>query len=681
MARRGMLARLVHTSARRLNALTRRRITPHTTTHSTDSKAEAKIEARTEPTDEPGRPLSAISLPEAKRLSEREPRQWIALTNSLTELSPEQARILAQTSHGLHLDGLMTIAPEAAKGLAQFDGSNLHLNGLVDLDTEVAECISRLGPSLHLNGLKSLSPDAASAFSRLRPRWQDLHLCGLERVTPETAYALTKCGRELYLNGLTDLDGDVAWEFMMRYYPLHLSGLAQLSDDAAEALGHCRADLYLDGIADLSATAAEALARHSGRLSLEGLEQLSEASARGLAAHEGVLMLNGRANLLEGAAQSMSAREGKLCLTGLRELPLALAETIARHWQCDLHFDDLTRLDEPSARALAGFRGRLTFEALKHLSEPAARALSQHKGFLRFEALTGMPAELAEALSAHEGSLWLDAVHTLTTEAARALSKVRGDLQLPSVTAISESTTTALAAHRGGRLGLTGLESLSGDMVKTFACRPGRTLMLGVPAMWMERPWAIEMLDKDALLLSKHIQLSRGETQMLSPEKYPGPNRFLMDARATEQPKADNTDELPSRDANGLPLDANELLDSLTGRSMEPSEFLEGTFQRLLAAASDGRQPFKARARIMRLARAALRIHCEWNSPRQREPGLITTAKAHAQAQAWFAGKPDGEELMRLLDGITNRDFFRGVWERYQQAPLEDGKTSSDKNG
>ena len=125
--------------------------------------------------------------------------------NGLETLSPEAAAALAAVPrHVLTLDGLTTLPPDVAKGFANTKISRLSLNGLQSLAPEAAALLasSKAIKDLSINGLTTLAPDAARALAGVT----SLHLDGLTDIDGDLARAIVEA-KPLYvhMNGLTTL--------------------------------------------------------------------------------------------------------------------------------------------------------------------------------------------------------------------------------------------------------------------------------------------------------------------------------------------------------------------------------------------------------------------------------------------------------------------------------------------
>ena len=159
---------------------------------------------------------------------------------------------------------------------------------------------------LHLNELTSLSETAAKYLSQIRlSGWLELN--GLTEVNEEVASHLSSTTAFLSLAGVQTLSDEAARNLSQRRGIGLTLGLTSISDQAAEHLSNVVGSLDLDSLSTLSDEAAESLSRMDGemppfdplgqpmgemkkaRLSLKGLEQLSDASANSLSKFRGLI--------------------------------------------------------------------------------------------------------------------------------------------------------------------------------------------------------------------------------------------------------------------------------------------------------------------------------------------------------------------------------------------------------
>ncbi|MFM7072178.1 MAG: DUF1588 domain-containing protein, partial [Planctomycetota bacterium] len=305
-------------------------------------------------------------------------RQGTIYLEGLTTLSDETAQALQGKLDG-NLPNLTSLTPVSAKALGE---STRILNGLTTMSEDLAQAIADNGRgALHLNGLKTLTPEAARFICK---REGDVHLNGLTTFPDDALKVLvdprfgTTTRRNLYLKGLPTVSDEAAT--MLAVWPKwsgELPALTSLSETAAAALASSRYwDGQLPSLAAISPAVARALSQRQGHLTLDGLTSLSDESSQELAKHQGGrLSLNGLKKLSETAAAAFARHEGRLSLNGLAEISSEIATSLGKHKGDWLILDGLTTLSEDGAKALAQHQGIVSLAGLATLSEGAVHAL------------------------------------------------------------------------------------------------------------------------------------------------------------------------------------------------------------------------------------------------------------------------------------------------------------------
>jgi len=327
-----------------------------------------------------GRLPAMKTIPEdvAKALAKR---QGGLSLDGLTSLSEESAKAIGGKLGG-NLPRLTSLSVESAKAIL---GPNrtLILNGLTALPDDVAVVIAGKNSSgdLHLGGLTTLTPLAAKAISQ---RNGDLHLNGLTTISNDTLKALAehKAGgnsRPLaYLKGLTTISDEGA--AILASWPKwcgELPALTTLSEKSAIALASSRKwNGKLPSVKTISPEIARALAKRQGNLSLDGLTTLSDEAAKELAKHhEGTLSLNGLKELSNNTAVAFAQHDGRLSLNGLTSVSDNAASSLGKHKGDWLFLDGVTTLSDNAAKSLAQHPGVVSLKGLASLPEEGVRVL------------------------------------------------------------------------------------------------------------------------------------------------------------------------------------------------------------------------------------------------------------------------------------------------------------------
>ena len=371
----------------------------------------------------------------------------------LQSLSAGAAQALGKMKNSwIVLDGLKSITPELARGLAT--GGALSLKGLKKLDKDTARELARHGCRLFLHGVEEASDEAVQALAETKA---ELSLDSLSNISDEALEKLIRLrGKKLVL-GLTQLDEKQAKiiELFQGDY-LALRSLTELSDAAAESLGR----LSLEG--------------WSGRLSLPNLQRFSEEAAKHLASQDRRLTLSGRLNISEAAFRALtvaSNRQGSdwLLLSDWIELPdyayeIVYTNSVANgKWaesgagrsilDDDVYTVHGRVLTEEGAKWLTNINP-LDLN-LQSLPDNVAVVLAGHIGFLSVK--TDMRPSLAalESLASRKydkrfkGSGLQLGLKELSVEEASCLAKSACPLYLPLLRSISEEAVAVLANYKG----------------------------------------------------------------------------------------------------------------------------------------------------------------------------------------------------------------------------------------
>jgi mono/diheme cytochrome c family protein len=316
-------------------------------------------------------------------------RQGMLSLEGLETISDEAAKALQGKLDG-KLPKLTSLTLTSAKAIVgpvpgQFHRS-LILDGLTELPDDIALAIGGKDSrgDLHLNGLTTLTPIAAKAICQ---REGDVFLNGLTNISAETLKALAEhkapgvARPVVYLNGLTTLSDENA--AILAAWPKwcgELPALTTLSEKAATSLAASRNwDGKLPAVKQLPAEVATALAQRQGNLTLDGLAELSDEAAAALAEHRGgTLSLNGLKNLSDKTAGALARHDGRLTLTGLTTLSDAAAGSLAKHPGDWLILDGLTTLTDPAAKVLAQHKGVVSLNGLTTLAPETLKALKSN---------------------------------------------------------------------------------------------------------------------------------------------------------------------------------------------------------------------------------------------------------------------------------------------------------------
>jgi len=356
----------------------------------------------------------------------------------------------------------------------------LSLNRLSHVSDRGLELLSRNEGMLSL-GLEHLTPDQARILARAR---HGPSLPRIGRLSEEAAAILATVPGELDIN-LTEISAGVARQLVKRQDLLRFEyrgygSSLRLKAGAARELARYRGRLSIRPLFDgPPEDVLAALAPHAGELYLNlELQPLTPTMARALSEHRGDLAIDCQIPISREAAEALALDDAALNVSGCDYLSADAILALAGPSRTDLRVRLSAPLDEPLARALAEYRGRLSLgmscEHGRTASSAAISAIAAHRGRLRIPSAfvrrgtvgelakhqgglhiyddgdTGtLDADMAGTLAAIDG--WLRVDGPLSTEAIRALATHRGDLLLDSLPQ-DRDAVEALQAREDGEL-------------------------------------------------------------------------------------------------------------------------------------------------------------------------------------------------------------------------------------
>jgi hypothetical protein len=225
--------------------------------------------------------------------------------------------------------------------------------------------------------------------------------------------------------------------------------------------------LDLEKLQELPDNVAEALGKHNGAVNLNGIRSLSEKAANHLKHHKGILSLGGLSLLSEKASKDLMSHKGKINLFSssnklfydFNELSVPLAQLIMKHMASD----------------------SLSFRYLKSISPEVVKIIN--KVSLRFHGFNTISDDVAEALGNSKGrSLDLNDIDFLSDKSVQFLSAFKGDryLYLNKIKNLSLQSANFLSEYEGMFLGLSGLESVSIELVENLSKFKGVLILGGI---------------------------------------------------------------------------------------------------------------------------------------------------------------------------------------------------------
>lgn len=404
--------------------------------------------------------------------------------NGLSELQLEVAQVFAGFNGFLELNGLTGLAPDVAKVLATCRGS-LSLNGLATLSVEAAEALAQHeGASIDLDGLKTINKDVARALASYEG---ELSLSGLEEIGREASRELLeKGGGRLYLFGFSKSRGfehSGPGEMVLHQGQLiRLESIEHVTPRLAEDLARHNDSLHLPRVTSLNEEVAQILSTYSGRyLDLSGITSLSREVAEALAAYNGYLSLDGLTTLRRDAAEALARRKRRSFLESIEDYDIEEGEVEDLLEAKDAHEDSVRYLTQDLAdRVIRRDEAAAQLGSLMPTEETTFVFAKRH-GELSLNRLREVEQDVAEILSQHEGDLKLFRLASLTSVAlARKLARGHSyELFLGGVTTLQQDIAEIVATHTG-RLMLDGLPTMSLAVAKALVKHDGPVSLLGL---------------------------------------------------------------------------------------------------------------------------------------------------------------------------------------------------------
>ena len=166
----------------------------------------------------------------------------------------------------------------------------------------------------------------------------------------------------------------------------------------------------------------------------------------------------------------------------------------------------LRDLSVASAENLAGYKDELSLNGMTSLSAEVAQCLRCHLHGLSLGGLLELSDEAAENISEHRGKrLTLTRLQSLSDKAIKSLSSYEGTLDLSGLTCLSDTAAQALSEHKGP-LVLDGLTTLSEIAARALSKHEEEVSLMGLNAL----------SDEAAVALSnKSIKAPRRTTEQI----------------------------------------------------------------------------------------------------------------------------------------------------------------------
>ena len=303
------------------------------------------------------------------------------------------AEMLAKSEVPLDLDGVRRISNNAIHHLVKRQ-DNLCL-GISEITDEQAIILADLGKSLSLNNLKSISLSALKILVAT-PR-ELLAFDGLTTLTPDEANLLSHFRGGLSLKGLARLDEEVAKHLGCHVGSLSLDNLKSLTTEEASHLAGHQGGIQLDSALKIPREGAYILCRHLN-LSVDSYS------------HECYVedcLADGTDHAIATARNILTSCPETLCLLGLNALQCSGAEVLAK-FPGELQLPALDEIDPEVADLLAEHNGpSLALDGLSLMTSPVAESLGKHRGALSLRGIRSFQEDSPRLLALHDGILSL----------------------------------------------------------------------------------------------------------------------------------------------------------------------------------------------------------------------------------------------------------------------------------
>lgn len=337
-------------------------------------------------------------------------RDVLAL-NGLENITIEQAVILTRARCFICLDGLKKID---SKLLEILSGCKLgvSLGGLKSLDVDQAREIGKFS-NIYLNGLLSLSSDVAEELSHGSLGMVKLNKLAL--IEDKCLSVLASSKIELWLGGIRSLTVNQANIIARGTAFFRLERFSALPDDIFFVLNKCKSNIHFPGIMFLTQKQSFEYRYGSGLLRFNGLVEIEPAFIDSL-------HCLGKVDLEFPCLKKLPLNFGpKICTFRWRRISLPSISKINQreaYWlgMCagELDLSGLNSIDYLTACHLSRFLGILDLSGLTEISVDTAAALGQHVGMLDLSGVRFINDAKAKALEGHIGTIILNSVEYLS---------------------------------------------------------------------------------------------------------------------------------------------------------------------------------------------------------------------------------------------------------------------------
>ena len=168
--------------------------------------------------------------------------------NAKELVETNQRILLAEFQHSLYFPKVTKINQICARELAMFDGWELALNGLIEMDKDVAKELVTMKAQILTLGMKLIDRDTAQELAKTNANSLAL---GLTSINKDVAHELAQYdGVYLGLSDLGEVNQEIAKELARSKAAIHdLSGIRSIDKKTAAELCQFKSEyLYLNGL-------------------------------------------------------------------------------------------------------------------------------------------------------------------------------------------------------------------------------------------------------------------------------------------------------------------------------------------------------------------------------------------------------------------------------------------------
>lgn len=308
-----------------------------------------------------------LNIREIKKLTPMTARWLVASVQNLKYQgeNPPPIEILGSDDDRVRLDGLEALDPATAIELGKSHADSLILLNLKSLDPETAKGLAQFEESDLYLGINFLDHKTAAELAKSKAGAMDLNLTALDK---NSAAELAKFpGESLILDSLIQIDSETA-RGLAKFAGadgLSLDALQSIDSQTALVLSSSSSGLLsLNGLGRLDKETAQALAKYKSELHLKGLKVIDKETAQELTKFAGdELILNSEIIVNDQLTARALVRNPAIRFTEETAVTSEYLKKALEHFR-----EDTFKVDDIGKLVYAHFAGRLDNEIFKFTS-------------------------------------------------------------------------------------------------------------------------------------------------------------------------------------------------------------------------------------------------------------------------------------------------------------------------